>query len=154
MENKISKNDINEIFMQVDYGDQIALLIYLNQDGTINRKGSGNIPESKIVAMGISDTSIFKELLDKFDERAFDSAGSFNIKNKKGITKQYTLRFSGNNKSILFNFLLGSENNEGVNLVPYIDNYLIEAVKLTDKWYYETLKNQKKTKTKWWKFWE
>jgi hypothetical protein len=119
----------------------------LCRDGTLGRRGSGQIPAPPVVLLGMSDASSFLQLVEGLDERVFAHAGVYDLPEQKGIPVIYTVVFLGgkaSQRSVLagFRFITGSESRASDSLLPYFDGFVSQAVALTEQWYQDGLAQQ------------
>ena len=137
----MNKSDIEQIFIEIECNGESALSMMLHRDGTLNRSGNGSLPRHKVMAMGMSDGKIFKALIELLDQGIFPHAGTYELKEKKGLPVMYRVAFLGKEKPIgVFEFRVGLENKDAGNLLGYLDLFIQEAVKLTESWYADVLK--------------
>ena len=141
----MTKDQVNQIRIEVETSDEKSLLlILLDRDGTLNRKGSGFIDDKDLpFVMGMSDGSAFKTLIDVLDEEVLQEdpetgpSYTYDYPDKAGIPLTFKFVFLGEKPNlIVYEFHIGSESmdtEEG--LFPYFGGLVSKAVELTDAWY-------------------
>lgn len=162
---EFTKADIEQIRIDIESEGQSALSMLIHKDGTLNRQGNGSLPPVKVAAIGMTDGSVFRKLLDSVNENIFDHAGIYDHPNKLGQQIKYTLAFVGEKPKIkVIEFRVGLENQDVGDLLPYVDKLINAAALLTNEWYEKALVNQGanddkhiasnkiEPKKKWWKF--
>lgn len=143
----MTADEIEEIRIEIEAGGECALSMQLCRDGTVGRRGSGQVPAIPIAVFGIASPSWFLQLVDELDERVFARAGVYDLPDKKGLPVTYTVAFLGGkatSRSVLhgFRFITGSESSAGNSLLPYFDNFVGKAVQLTEQWYQDNVVQQ------------
>ena len=140
----MNRNEIEEIRIEIEADGENVLSMQLCRDGTLGRRGSGQIPALPVVLLGMSDGNSFLQLVEGLDERVFAHAGVYDLPNKEGIPVIYTVVFLGGSasqRSVLagFRFITGSESRVSNSLLPYFDRFAAQAVALTEQWYQDGL---------------
>jgi hypothetical protein len=136
--NQMNKNDIEEITIYVASGDRSFLAMMLRKDGTIGRSGSGGLPGTLpgegICCLGADDGSVFRAMVDcLLAEQVFPHAGSYTMKQIRGMPITYALRFDGTNGTLAsFQLTFGLENKDAGHLVAYFQQYIQRAINLTE----------------------
>jgi hypothetical protein len=134
----MNKSDIQKFRIDILSGSESALSLMLARDGTLGRQGNGTLPVDKANALGDSDGSTFKTLIDQLDERVFPHADVYDHPHKIGIPITYSIAFlDKHEKTVVFEFRFGSETPDVGELLPYFDGFIAQAVALTDTWYAE-----------------
>lgn len=132
----MTKDQIEKIRIEITCDNQPALNLFLHNDGTMERHGSGAIPITEDFVLGLIDKNVFKELVNDFDEKLFNQQGIYDHKDKSGYPITYSLIFLGQKPNLVaFEFSLGTETKDVSPLLSYVDGFVDKAVKLTDKWY-------------------
>ena len=144
----LTKDEIEEIRIDITAGEENALSMQMCRDGTVGRRGSGQVPSIPAVVLGMSDASWFLQLVEGLDDRLFARAGVYDLPDKKGLPVTYTVVFLGGNatsRTVLcgFRFVTGSESRAGDSLLPYFDNFVGKAVQFTEQWYQDNLAKQR-----------
>lgn len=155
----MEKSQIEIIRIDIASQGQSALSMLLHQDGTINRQGNGDLPPIKVAAMGMSDGSAFKHLINLIpeDDSLLDESLEYKHPHLKGQPIEYKITFTGQKPLMRqYNLYFGSENNEVHLIVKYFDNFVIHAKQLTDAMYQKAIDGDgveaTKKKKPWWKF--
>ena len=146
------KSEIEEIRIDITAGEESALSMQLCRDGTVGRRGSGQVPAIPTVVLGMCDVNWFLQLVEGLDDRVLSRPGVYDLPDKKGLVVTYTVVFLGgkvSERSVLagFRFIAGSESGANGSLLPYFDNFVGKAVQLTEQWYQGNLAKQHGTAT-------
>jgi hypothetical protein len=152
----VTKDEIQKIRFDIEADGQSALSMALDRDGTIARQGNGDIPARKQSVLGMSDGSVFRQLIEIIDEGVLDKQGIFDHPNKQGMPIKYTIAFLGPQPNVrYFEFRLGTESKDVGDLLPYFDNLIQTAVRNTESWFVQATNPQPPpAKPKpWWKVW-
>ena len=132
----MKKDDIQKIRIDVVSNNQSVLSMLLDSEGKISRQGRSTLPVEPFEVMGENDGSVFSKLIETFDERAFEHAGVYDHPDKSGQEITYSVAFLGNDEDVsVFEFRLGTETKDVGELLPYFDNFISNAVKMTNDWY-------------------
>jgi hypothetical protein len=132
----MNKADVEKIRIDIKSGQDSALSMMLCKDGTLGRKGNGQLPPEKIAVLGMTDGAVFKKLIELLDERVFSLAAIFDHPNKLGQPITYTIAFLGESPNIaVFEFRLGLETPDVGDLLPYFDKLISFVVQGTNEWY-------------------
>ena len=152
----MKKEQVEQIRIDVKSDGESVLSMLIHKDGTLNRQGNGSLPPVKVAALGMTDGHVFRTLLDQLDERAFDHAGIYDHPEKPGRQLNYSVVFLGEKPLLrVFEFRVGSGTQNIGELLPYFNQFIINAVSLTDAWYEKALNEPVKPEVKkkpWWKF--
>lgn len=146
------KQLVDKILITLEVGDSTPVFILLSREGIIHRKGNGNPAADLPLKQGYSADGHFEALLMTIDETIFQYAGIIRLPRPMGRESRLTIIFQGRGDGdISFRVVYGSES-EGP--PQELAEILINAVKLTDKWYNEQLALTEKKKEKWWQIWK
>lgn len=146
------KHLLDKVLITLEVGDHTALLILLARDGSIHRKGNGNPDATNLqLAQAISHDGHFEALMMTVDEGIFQHAGVIRLPNPQGRECRLSLIFQGKNELDYSFRVVYGEKSEGP--PQELAQILINAVKLTEDWYYKQLQPQPEEK-KWWEVWK
>ncbi len=155
----MKKSQIESIRIDITSQGQSALSILLHQDGTINRQGNGDLPPIKVAAMGMSDGSAFKKLVDLIpdEDPLLDESLEYKHPDLKGQPIEYKIIFMGQKPLMRqYHLYFGLENNEVHQIVKYFDHFVMNAKRLTEEMYQKAIDGDGfeavKKKKPWWKF--
>jgi hypothetical protein len=129
-------SEVQKIRIDVVSEDKSALYLLMDRDGMISRQGTGNLPVEEFTVTSESDGSVFSQMMEVLDERAFEHAGVYDHPDKKGIPVVISIAFlDSQDESTFFEFRFGTENEDVGELLPYFDKFISQAIQLTDYWY-------------------
>jgi hypothetical protein len=137
----MTKNEIREIHVQVKSNGEFALALMACADGSLRRQGSGQVPQTQPVVMGMTDGRYFREIMSHVNEGAFPHAGVYDYPDKAGLPIEYLLVLSGaqakdgDRPTVGFRVSLGTETKGVDTLVKYLDAFATKAVEITKPWY-------------------
>lgn len=145
------KTGLDKVLITLEVGNKTALLIALDKNGSIHRKGNGNPnAPAQILAQGISQDGHFDALMMTIDESVFNFTGVVKHEPRLGNECVLTIAFNGvRGEDYSFRVIYGDQSQGPPRELAAI---LINAVKLTEGWYQEEL-NPKEEK-KWFEFWK
>lgn len=162
----MKKDQVEQIRIEVKADGQSALSMLIHKDGTLNRQGNGSLPPVKLAAIGMTDGSVFRQLMTDLDENIFEHAGIYDHPDKRGQQLNYSVVFLGQKPNLkVFEFRVGSETKNVGNVLPYLDQFISKAAILTNEWYDKSQKGEAvlpdntanssspQTKKPWYKFW-
>lgn len=146
------KNLIDKALITLEVGDRTALLILVARDGSVHRKGNGNPDDTHLeLAQAISHDGHFEALMMTIDESIFQYAGVIKMPNPQGRECRLSIIFQGKN-DIDYSFrVVYGDKSEGP--PQELAQILINAVKITEPWYYKQLQPEPDEK-KWWEVWK
>ncbi|MFN8288191.1 MAG: hypothetical protein U0V74_15660 [Chitinophagales bacterium] len=150
-----TKHLIDKVLITLEVGDKTPLFILLEKRGTVHRKGNGGTQGPDLPLMqGISHAGHFDALMMTVDENIFDYAGVLKFPDRVGRECRLTLIFNSDNGEVDYSFrVVYGEQSQGPPME--LAQILINAVKITDPWYYQQVEEAKKEEEKgWWKFWK
>tara|TARA_R110000737_G_C14433331_1_gene460073 strand:+ start:154 stop:567 length:414 start_codon:yes stop_codon:yes gene_type:complete len=136
------KEKIEKTLIELTIDNQQALFIILGQDGTLNRKGNGNLQNiSHDMYMGkMKDTFLFENLKTKMNSDFLNYIGKvFDIPDQKGNKCSLKILFQGKEINTGLEFHYG-ELSQGPPQV--IINYVMMAINITDFWIEENVKTK------------
>ena len=142
---------IDKVLITLEVGDKTSLFILLAKDGTIDRKGDGNLSSELPLHRGVSNQGHFEALMMTINEEIFSYSGVMRKTNRMGTDCTLTMIFQGPKEvDYSLRVIYGSESEGPPRELVEI---LINAVKLTEGWYQEQL-SAPVEKEKSWKFWK
>lgn len=136
------KEKTDKILIDLEIGDEQALFIIIAKDGTINRKGNGNLKNiDHDMYMGSTNESFyFARIIEKITNEFITYVGkSFDIPEKKGNICKLKILLGGEEINTGLEFKYG-DLSEGP--PKEIVEFVISAVQLTDFWVSEFKKNK------------
>ena len=145
------KHLIDKVLITLEVGNRTALLILLSKDGSVHRKGNGNPDANQPLAQGISHDGHFEALMMTINEAIFDYTGVIRKPNPIGEECRLSIIFQGKNDTDFSFRVVYGEESEGP--PAELAQILINAVKITDKWYSGQLQPEVEEK-KWWEVWK
>ena len=138
----MTKDEIEEIRIEVTSDRSLALSMMVHRDGSLGRHGSGAIPQTQPAVLGMTDGRHFRELIQSVDEVVFRHAGGYDYVDKAGAHVEYTLVFFGarpvsgqDRPRVGFRLSLGTETTGVHPIVKYVDTFITRAVAVTNPWY-------------------
>lgn len=146
------KHLINKVLITLEADNKTLLFILLSKNGSIHRKGNGSADANLPLATGFSADGHFEALMMTVNERIFDYTGVLKMPNRQGRECSLTIIFQGANEIDFSYRVVYGDQSEGP--PAELVQVLINAVKITDGWYYEQLNEQTGRKGKWWQFWK
>ncbi|MES2621608.1 MAG: hypothetical protein V4615_12225 [Bacteroidota bacterium] len=144
---------LDKVLITLEIDDKTSILILLTRNGEISRKGNGNLKDTHLPLMqGISHDGHFEALLMTISEDIFNYTGV--IKQPERLGKECTLSIIFQGKiDVDYSFrVLYGEDSQGP--PAELAQILINAVKLTEPWYQEQMKDEKEEAKKWWQLWK
>lgn len=133
-----TKADIEKIRLKITSGEQSLLDMNISKDGMLARQGNGQFPVASVSVVGQTPDDLFEELVDSLADNVFEYANVYDHPDKSGIPITYSVVFIGAKPKIkVFEFRVGSETKDVGKLLPYFDNFIVNAVKKTEAWYNE-----------------
>lgn len=145
----MNKSEVEQILITVKSGADEALNIKIYKNGTIARRGSGGLPGVAISGMSMTgSSSYFDQLMQSVSQQILDE----NINHEEPIktgSLEYLVAFYGlsNNddngeraewtKSTGLRFFMDEGTSFRHNLLGFVDGFAIEAMKLTNPWYFD-----------------
>lgn len=143
--------------VSLEVADKQVLFILLSKDGAINRQGDGSAGcKDHDLYIGITNEGLFDQLMEVASPKLVDVLGGhLEAHDKKGRTCKLKILFKGENIDTGVEFIYG-ELSQGP--PPFVADYVIEAVELTEPWFQKQKKMTKSEGTngekKWWEFWK
>ena len=136
----ISKDEVSQVFIKWQCGEDTLLSLMLSASGGLSRMGNGSgEKDHNKLCMGHSDEGLLSQWMEAFDPSWFELAGRYTLPDQEGKTCVLSLSFSGEKLDTGFEFTYGMDGTgppeEIVELVDF-------ALKLTDEWYESKLKHQ------------
>jgi hypothetical protein len=147
----MQKNEIEEILILIKSGQQEALNIKVYKDGTLCRRGCGGLPEIGVSGMSFTgDGTLFEKLLAFVPQKVLDQPVNYQ-EQKINSPIEYVVAFFGVSKngqtgeraewtkSTGIRFSLDSQSSFKHPLLGFTDALSIEAVALTNPWYFDIM---------------
>ena len=129
-------SNIQRIRIDIVSDELSALHMMLDRDGKISRQGHGRLPVEEFIVTSESDGAVFKQLLEKLDEKMFEFAGVYDHPGKKGVPVVMMVAFlDQENATEFFEFRFGTENDDLGDLLPFFDKFISYALSLSEQWY-------------------
>ena len=136
----MERNNIIKIRIDVASEQQHVLSLMLASDGTIVRQGTGSLPVEKAIFDGVIDKGVFTTLIERLDNQLFDYASVYDHPDKTGIPVVYSVAFlDDKGEACFFEFRFATQTADLGELLPYFDDFISQAVQLTDSWYQQQL---------------
>ena len=142
----MTKDEIDEIRIDIESGGQAALSMAIHRDGTLGRQGSGSIPMTEPAILGMTDGRYFTQIMELVYEEVFQHAGAYDYPEKHGVPVSYSLAFFGpasadsNDRSaVAFRVAIGTDHQDVHPIVKYVDTLSTKAVAITQPWYVAAL---------------
>lgn len=147
----MDKSEVEYVLIKVTSGVEVALNIKIYKNGTLARSGSGGLPGIKVSGMSFTGNSFyFDQIMQSVSQQVLDE----NINHEEEIktnSLEYLVAFYGqsNNddqgeraewtKSTGIRFFMDEGTSFRHNKLGFVDGFAIEAVKLTDSWYFDVM---------------
>ena len=128
--------DINAVSISLEIDDDTALFILLDDQGTINRMGTGAVNnQEKDLFIGLTEEPLFEKLKETMQDEMLNHMGGYDVPDKIGAECTLSIAFSfTNDEQNGFGFKYGSESDGP----PYeIVQFVTAAVQLTAPWFQE-----------------
>jgi hypothetical protein len=147
----MDKNEVEQILITVKSGIEEALNIKIYKNGTLARRGSGGLPGVNISGMSFTENSdYFDQIMKNVSQQVLDENINHEEEIKTG-SLEYLVAFYGatsNNdhgeraewtKSTGLRFFMDEGTSFRHNLLGFVDGLAIEAMKLTNSWYFDVV---------------
>lgn len=147
----MDKSEVEQVLITVKSGTEEALNIKIYKNGTIARRGNGGLPGVTISGMSMmADSLYFDKLMQSVSQQILDE----NINHEEKIVSgslEYLVAFYGLSsnedtgeraewtKSTGLRFFMDEGTSFRHNLLGFVDGFAIEAVKLTNSWYFDVV---------------
>lgn len=147
----MDKSEVEQVLITVKSGTEEALNIKVYKDGTIARRGNGGLPGVQISGMSfIQDSFYFDKLMQHVSQQILDQPINHEEKiltdSLEYIVAFYGVSANGDHgeraewtKSTGLRFFMDEGTGFRHNLLGFVDGFAIEAVKLTNPWYFDIL---------------
>lgn len=147
------KAHIDKVLITLEMDNKTSILILLTKNGEISRKGDGNPLNTSLPLMqGISHEGHFEALMMTVSENIFNYTGVIKQPERLGRECTLSIIFQGRN-DVDYSFrVLYGEDSQGP--PAELAQILINAVKLTEPWYKQQIKDEKEEAKKWWQVWK
>jgi hypothetical protein len=141
---EFSKDSIIQIVIDIDVESESILSMRIHKDGTLQRKGNGNIPPIGIAAIGMTDGGVFRKLIDLLHEGILQHAGTYEQIEQTGTPVTYRIVFMGEKPNFrILEFRISSDSDNCGVIFKYMVGYVQAAIQWTDKWYHQALVENK-----------
>lgn len=135
--------EIQKLRIDLISGEESALNILMDRDGKMSRQGSGHLPAESFTLSAETDGAVFQQLISLLDDKVFDYAGVYDHPEKLGTPVVVSVAFQDDKAdSRFFEFRFGTENQDVGELLPYFDQFIGQALQLTEDWYREGQEQQ------------
>lgn len=147
----MDKSEVEQVLIIVKSGTEEALNIKIYKNGTIARRGNGGLPGVTISGMSIMDNSFyFDQLMQSVSQQILDQDMNHEEEIITG-SLEYLVAFYGVSsnddtgeraawtKSTGLRFFMDEGTGFRHNLLGFVDGFAIEAVKLTNSWYFDVV---------------
>jgi len=147
----MDKSEVEQVLITVKSGTEEALSLKIYKNGILARRGSGGLPGVTISGMSFMENSFyFDQLMQSVSQQVLDE----NINHEEKIitgSLEYLVAFYGVStngdhgeraswsKSTGIRFFLDESTGLRHNLLGFVDGFAIEAVKLTNSWYFDIM---------------
>ncbi|MBB6270283.1 hypothetical protein HDF26_000710 [Pedobacter cryoconitis] len=147
----MDKSEVEQVLITVKSGTEEALNIKIYKNGILARRGCGGLPGVKISGMSFTgDSTYFDKLMNSVSQQVLDE----NINHEEKIitgSLEYLVAFYGVSsngdqgeraewtKSTGLRFFMDEGTSFRHNLLGFVDGLAIEAMKLTDSWYFDIM---------------
>lgn len=144
--------EIDKALITLEVSGQNTIFILLCSDGTIHRKGSGKLNDiTNPLVRGVSHAGHLDALMSTLDEDIFNYSGVIEKKPRAGNECVLSIVLNGKRGEELIYRVIYGDQSEGP--PKELVDILLNAVKITDSWYKESLAQELNQK-KWWQFWK
>ncbi|KIO78451.1 hypothetical protein TH53_03255 [Pedobacter lusitanus] len=147
----MDKSEVEQVLITVKSGTEEALNIKIYKNGILARRGCGGLPGVKISGMSFTGDSVyFDKLMNSVSQQVLDQ----NVNHEEKIitgSLEYLVAFYGVSsngdkgeraewtKSSALRFFMDEGTSFRHNLLGFVDGLAIEAMKLTDSWYFDIM---------------
>jgi len=147
----MDKSEVEQVLITVKSGTEEALNIKIYKNGILARRGCGGLPGVKISGMSFTgDSTYFDKVMNSVSQQVLDQ----NINHEEKIVTgslEYLVAFYGVSsngdqgeraewtKSTGLRFFMDEGTSFRHNLLGFVDGLAIEAMKLTDAWYFDIM---------------
>ncbi|MEM8901690.1 MAG: hypothetical protein AAGC85_26515 [Bacteroidota bacterium] len=137
----ISKDQIQQIHIQLSINEQDLLRIMLSTSGAINRMGDGSLEDSSpAFFMGRTEEPFYEELMEAFSEDWLVNTGRYEFEDRTGDTAHFSITLSSEAEETGFAFTYGTTSQgPPEELVEWVSL----AVELTQEWFEEQFARKK-----------
>ncbi|WP_158799941.1 hypothetical protein [Pedobacter sp. L105] len=145
----MDKSEVEHILISVKSGADEALNIKIYKNGTIARRGCAGLPGVGISGMSLTgSTTYFDQLMQSVSQQILDENINHEEEIKTG-SLEYLVAFYGISsnedtgeraewtKSTGLRFFMDEGTSFRHNLLGFVDGFAIEAMKLTNPWYFD-----------------
>lgn len=134
----MKKSDINKIRIDIHSDEVSALSLLIDNQGNIKRQGNGTLPIKEEEVVGKTTSDVFANVLALVDEQVMPYANLYDHPNKAGTPLTVSVAFMSHEDDIkAFEFRLGTETPDVGELFPFFDNFIAQAISITQLWYDE-----------------
>jgi len=147
----MDKSEVEYVLITVKSGTEEALNIKIYKNGILARRGCGGLPGVTIAGMSFTqDSSYFDQLMQSVSQQILDENINHEEEIKTG-SLEYIVAFYGVSangdqgeraewtKSTGLRFFMDEGTSFRHNLLGFADGFAIEAMKLTNSWYFDVV---------------
>ncbi|MBB6501531.1 hypothetical protein [Pedobacter cryoconitis] len=147
----MNKSEVEQVLITVKSGTEEALNIKIYKNGILARRGCGGLPGVKISGMSFTGNSeYFDKVMQSVSQQILDQPINHEEKIITG-SLEYLVAFYGASsngdqgeraawtKSVALRFFMDEGTSFRHNLLGFVDGFAIEAMKLTDSWYFDIM---------------
>lgn len=145
----MNKSEVEQVLITVKSGTEEALVLKIYKNGILARKGCGGLPGVKISGMSFTgDSTYFDRVMQSVSQQILDQEINHEEKIITG-SLEYMVAFYGATangdhgeraewtKSAMLRFYMDEGTSFRHNLLGFVDGFSIEAMKITDSWYFD-----------------
>ncbi|QNK63697.1 hypothetical protein H7F33_04135 [Pedobacter sp. PAMC26386] len=147
----MDKSEVEQVLITVKSGTEEALNIKIYKNGILARRGCGGLPGVKVSGMSFTgDSKYFDQLMNSVSQQVLDQDINHEEKIITG-SLEYLVAFYGVSsngdlgeraewtKSTGLRFFMDEGTSFRHNMLGFVDGLAIEAMKLTDSWYFDIM---------------
>jgi len=149
----MNKEEVEEILIMINFGNEEALKMKIYMDGTLCRQGCGGVPVVGIGGMSFTGSAlVFEKLMGLLPQEVLNSPVVYEDK-QINVPLEYVIAFYGVSKngqrgehaewtkSTGIRFLLDSNTTFSHPLIGLIDHFAVAACEFTNSWYFDVIIN-------------
>lgn len=149
----MDKSEVEYVLISVKSGAEVALNIKVYKNGILARKGCGGLPGVSIAGMSFTESPYyFDQLMKSVSQQILDQDINHEEEIKTGAL-EYLVAFYGLSsnqdngeraawtKSTGLRFFMDEGTSFRHQLLGFVDGLAVEAMKLTDSWYFDIVMN-------------
>jgi len=147
----MDKSEVEQVLIMLKSGNEEAVHLKIYKNGILARTGSGGIPGITISGMSfMEDSSYFDKVMQSVSQQVLDQ----NVNHEEEIitgSLEYVVAFYGATsngdhgeraawtKSCGIRFYMDESTGLRHNLLGFVDGLTVEAIKLTNSWYFDIM---------------